>query len=266
MVDIVIPIYKQKPDEDDLISLHQVFNVLGSYNITFIHPKNLKLSEYQEFSQAKFSSFDNKYFQNILGYNQLMLSENFYKSFDKKYILIYQTDAFVFKNELDFWLEKNYDYIGAPWLRSRKKIPFVKLFWDKTICKLKEFINFKGNKKWQKDKSLMYNEVGNGGLSLRKREKFIEILAKLPEVVEIYLKPENQSSFYAEDVFYSIEPKRNGLEFTKPSYTLACKFALENKQEKGLILNNGELPFACHRWNKERDFWRKYFKNFGYKI
>ena len=31
-------------------------------------------------------------------------------------MLIYQLDAYVFKDELLNWANKGYDYIGAPWL------------------------------------------------------------------------------------------------------------------------------------------------------
>ncbi|MBP2617067.1 DUF5672 family protein [Chryseobacterium jejuense] len=265
MVDIIIPIYKEIPDRDDLISFSQVFHILGSYKITFIHPKSLPLDAYKDFN-ASFIGFDDRYFKNIFGYNQLMMDVNFYKSFSEKYILIYQSDCFVFKDDLINWCKKNYDYIGAPWIRSSEHIPFLKLFFDKTIAKFKGMTNFKGNGKWQKDKSLLYNTVGNGGLSLRKREKFIEVLENLPKVVQIYLKPENTGQFYAEDVFFSIEPERNGIIFSKPNYKEACLFSIENKQEKAMNINKGELPFGCHRWNKEKDFWRPYFSKAGYSI
>jgi len=265
LVDIIIPIYKEIPDRDDLISLNQVFHVLGNHKITFIHPKSLLLDAYKNFA-AHFLSFDDQYFQNIFGYNQLMLSLEFYKSFSEKYILIYQTDCFVFKEDLLKWCEKDYDYIGAPWIRSAENIPLFKLIFDKTIAKLKSVVNFKGNGKWQKDKSLLYNNVGNGGLSLRKREKFIEVLEKIPEVTKIYLNPKNSGQFYAEDVFFSIEPERNGIIFSKPNYKEACLFSIENKQEKAMNINKGKLPFGCHRWNKEKDFWRPYFSEAGYSI
>ncbi len=266
MVDIVIPIYRQTPNADDLVSLHRTFDVLKKYEITFVHPKKLDITEYLGFANAKFIGFDDIFFKNIEGYNQLMLNKSFYESFHKKYILICQTDVFIFKDELDFWCQKNYDYIGAPWIRSKEKISFFKLIWEKTLYLTKTLINYKGNKKWQKDKSLIYNKVGNGGLSLRKREKFIEIINRLPHVINIYLKPENKSTFYAEDVFFSIEPLRNGIHFSKPDYKEACKFAVENKQKKALVKNSGDLPFGCHRWNKEKDFWREYFAKEGYTI
>ena len=265
MVHIIVPIYKEIPSEDDLVAINQLFKILGSHKITFIHPNHLNLKNYFQFS-ALFKDFENAYFESIFGYNQLMLTIDFYKNFSEKYLLIYQTDCFVFKDDLLNWCEKDFDYIGAPWIRSQEKIPFFKLVFDRGISNFKKYFNFKGNGATQKDKSLLYNEVGNGGLSLRKREKFIEVLEKVPKVVEVYLNPKNSGDFYAEDVFFSIEPKRNNIKFTKPNYKIAAKFAIENKQKKALEMIGGELPFGCHRWNKEKVFWKSHFLKFGYSI
>lgn len=265
MVDIVIPVYKPTPDEDEVISIKQTFS-LNNENITFVHPENMDISAYTSFGNAKFVTFKEEYFKDIDGYNRLMLSTEFYENFREEFILICQTDAFIFKDDLLYWCHKNYDYIGAPWLRSRDKIPFIKLIWDKLNYHLKVIFNYKKNGKWQKDKTLLYNKVGNGGLSLRKRKKCIEVLNKLPHVVNIYLKSINKSIFYAEDIFFSIEPSRNGIDFSIPDYKEACLFSIENKQEKALAYNNGILPFGCHRWNKEKNFWRKIFKQLDVNI
>ena len=49
----------------------------------------------------------------------LMLSPFFYESFlDFKYVLIHQLDVFIFKDELNYWCNQNYDYIGAPWFKD----------------------------------------------------------------------------------------------------------------------------------------------------
>jgi hypothetical protein len=265
VVHIIVPIYKEMPSEDDLVSIHQLFKILGSHKITFIHPNNLNLKNYHHFP-AFFKGFEDSYFESIFGYNQLMLSLDFYQNFSEKYLLIYQTDCFVFKDDLLNWCEKDFDYIGAPWIRSWEKIPSIKLFSDRGIATIKRIFNFRGNGATQKNKSLLYNEVGNGGLSLRKREKFIEVLEQLPKVVEVYLNPKNSGDFYAEDVFFSIEPKRNNIKFTKPNYKIAAKFAIENKQQKALKIIGEDLPFGCHRWNKEKTFWKPYFLKFGYSI
>ncbi|MDO5105028.1 DUF5672 family protein [Capnocytophaga sp.] len=261
MVDVVIPIYKKNPEADDIIALRQGFRVFKNYPITFVHPTSLDITPYKQFGKADFLAFDDIFFKDIYGYNQLMLSVDFYKSFSKKYILIYQTDAYVFKDELQYWCGRDYDYIGAPWLGSKESIPLEKSIWDTVAYLSKKLINYKKNNKAQKNKSLLYNEVGNGGFSLRKREKFIEVLEKLAEQLKIYTKPENFSPFYAEDVFFSIEPERNDITFSKPDYKEACKFAIENKVEKAFLYNKNELPFGCHRWNKEnRAFWKDYIR------
>lgn len=265
MVDIVIPVYRETPTEDDLIALKQAFKILNLHKITFVHPKSLNLSAYKKF-EADFKGFDDFYFKDIFGYNQLMMSIDFYRSFSQKYILIYQTDCFVFKDELLFWCEKDYDYIGAPWIRKSTKVPHIKWFFDTGVAKIKSAVNFKGNRRWQKNKSLLYNAVGNGGLSLRKREKFIEILEKIPEVAKIYLDRKNSGRFYAEDVFFSIEPQRNNISFLKPPYMEACAFSIENRQTIAMKINNGKIPFGCHRWNKDRNFWQKIFKDYGVEI
>lgn len=262
MVDVVVPIYKKLPSENDIIALRRVFCVLKNHPIVFVHPSNLDMTFYKQFGDANFLAFDDVFFQGIQGYNQLMLNLDFYKRFSKKYILIYQTDAYVFKDELLYWCKKDYDYIGAPWLGSKESIPLEKKVWDQVAYLSKKLINYKNNNKAQKNKSLLYNGVGNGGFSLRKREKFIEVLEKLADQAKIYLKTENYSSrFYAEDVFFSIEPERNGIQFSKPDYKEACRFSIENKVGKAFSYNNNELPFGCHRWNKENySFWKQYIK------
>ena len=179
MVDIVIPIYKKDPTLDDTTAINQAFKLLKGYDITFVHPKSLDITNYKKFDEATFKAFNDTYFESIYGYNQLMLNVEFYEAFSKKYILIYQTDAFIFKDDLNYWCEKDYDYIGAPWIRSKEKLPLIKKIWDYSICCIKSITNYHSSGKTQKNKSLLYNQVGNGGFSLRKREKFIEVLKAL---------------------------------------------------------------------------------------
>lgn len=256
MTEILIPLYKPQPDLDDLKSLDQVFRVLGTWPIVWVCPKSLDLSAYAHYPAIRTERFDDTFFEGIPGYNRLMLSTEFYQRFSADYLLIYQTDAYVFQDSLQDWVDRGYDYIGAPWIRSRENIPFAKKLWDTTLANIGKIFN--QNKNYQKDKSLLYNRVGNGGLSLRNRKAHIRVLEKLKDGVEIYLRPENQSNFYAEDVFFSIEPLRQGIDFKIPDWKEALGFAIENKQEKAFRILDGKLPFGCHRWNKEKRFWKNY--------
>jgi hypothetical protein len=93
-----------------------------------VQPEGLENDYHKKYSNISVESFPKRYFENIEGYNELLLSASFYERFlDTKYILIYQLDAFFFKDELQEWCDRGYDYIGAPWITTQKHT-LVKVF------------------------------------------------------------------------------------------------------------------------------------------
>jgi len=266
---VVIPLYKVKPSADELISLCQCFKVLNSYNIIFVVPYNFKIKEYLLFTNHEIKEFPCQYFDSIDGYNNLLKSSKFYFSFIKyKYILIYQLDAFVFKNDLSTWLSKGYDFVGAPWFNG-----FNKITTDKIII-----------------------GVGNGGFSLRNTKKAIIILRrlyllrllnkylfnnKLSEFlshkrvsliskfimylfsinnVHIHLKYLLTNTSANEDGFWSIWVNSTFSDFKVASINEAMKFSFEVNPSLLYQMNNNELPFGCHAWRKYEfdNFWSKF--------
>ena len=128
LVKVVIPIYQASLSQQERKSLSQAYKILRMYPLVVIKPNHLDLSELvTEFPKLSFISFADSYFKGISGYNRLMLAKEFYESFlDCTYILIYQLDAYVFRDELREWCNKGYDYIGAPWLqRPVYKLPVI---------------------------------------------------------------------------------------------------------------------------------------------
>lgn len=264
MVAIIIPLYKEHPSAYDIVSLEQCFKVLSQFPIICIKPESMSLKSYSyEFS--KVISFEDSYFQNIASYNKLMMSSSFYELFlEYKYILIHQTDAFVFKNTLLDWCKKNYDYIGAPWLRNRLYPDLVKDIKES----IKGYIHRGLNKK-QVGADLptllqMENQVGNGGLSLRKTAKFYKICRKSPKEIDLYLS--RNEHFFNEDVFWSIEVNRFWHRLKIPSYKKAVFFSIENNPQVAMILTEGELPFGCHAWDRNSEFFRSILAAYGYSI
>lgn len=74
-----------------------------------------------------------------------------YKAFAKyEYMLIAQLDAVCFRDDLDEWCGKDYDYVGAPWCHLCKH-----------VCRTDQY---------RSEEKL----VGNGGLSLRKIQTFLD--------------------------------------------------------------------------------------------
>ena len=110
-------------------------------------------------------------------YSRLFVSPSFYELIPTETFLVFQTDSIVnpqYKHLIHEFL--GYDYVGAPWLE------------------------------------VYPGQVGNGGLSLRKKSKMLEIINK-----RIWRGVEN------EDLFFSFYP---GLH--KPSASHAATFSVES--------------------------------------
>ncbi len=263
-VAVVIPFYKATLSAYEKIAIDQCKKVLGTHPIIAIKPRYLTLPQNVQTSFfTDVISFEDHYFKNIAGYNALMLAVDFYKAFlDYEYILIYQLDAFVFKDELQRWCSSNYDYIGAPWLREFDYPDVFKAVKSKIKC----YLHTRNNVQKDGLPSIMQfeNRVGNGGFSLRRVKKFYDLCLKMRPQIEAYLKRTEHE--FNEDMFWSIEVNRKKKILNIPSYKTGLRFSIENFPERALHVNNGQLPFGCHAWDKHVDFWRVAFKEYGYAI
>jgi hypothetical protein len=263
-VAVIIPFYRDTVSHFEEIALQQCEKVLGNYAKIAIKPQHLLLP--QKAGLVSFNNvveFDDKYFSGIEGYNSLMLSEVFYKAFlDYEYILIYQLDAFVFKDELAYWCSQNYDYIGAPWLRRKGYKSPIKSKAYQLIYKWHRFFNLqKGGLPTEKQ---FYDRVGNGGLSLRRVNKFYNLAIELRVTAQEYLN--KGGAMFNEDAFWSIEVNRKLKRLNIPEYKTGVKFSIELHPERALELNAQQLPFGCHAWDLHLTFWRDIFSKYGYKI
>lgn len=251
LVKIIIPIYRAELAPLEKISLQQICRILKNYPLTVIKPAGLDLTALsRQYPQLVFEEFEGEYFRGISAYNRLMMSEVFYSRFvDYEYILICQLDTYIFKDELKEWCNKGYDYIGAPWfVRPIYRFPLLRLTsWiKKQFCELfhlpnSQITNFK---------------VGNGGLSLRRVSSHLKAVSVLHETIDRFLQhPGNH--LFNEDVFFSVEVNKHGMNFTYPDYMEALRFSFDKYPALCYKLNNNQLPFGCHSWYKRRmkKFW-----------
>ena len=272
---IVIPIYKETLNFFEIQSVEQCIKVLSDYTIHFVCPRELNIDFYKEnFSGIiDFTYFDKYYFQDLAGYNRLMLSVGFYKEFDKyKYMLIYQTDCYVFRDELLNWASKGYDYIGGIWFEGYVGNPFL------------------GSKVWC---------AGNGGLSLRNIKSIKKILMSKkvlepikPLVMEIKKQYKKGEINYLKKLILlplNILGYKNNYNFRAKSYSLnedsffAEAYSKYNRLKIPEVDNAldfswdrcpaflyekiGQFPFACHAWFREdfpyegnKEFWSKHIE------
>jgi len=119
---VIIPIYKESPNELELLSLSRCVAILGHYPIIFFGPRSLNPEMYLRIARrASKRDFDDSYFASIGTYSTLLLSAPFYRAFlDFERVLVHQLDAFVFRDVLDDWCSRPYDYVGAPWWNERE--------------------------------------------------------------------------------------------------------------------------------------------------
>jgi len=268
---IIIPIYKNYLTDYEILSLKQCCKILNNYKIIFVTYKKIDCSIYNDICNSfnvifNYEYFNKYYFNNIIGYNSLLISKNFYLRFKEyKYILIYQLDAYVFRDELEYWCNKEYDFIGAPWLKLDKSKPTV--FFQE-----------------------IYN-IGNGGFSLRNTKNslkkinyYINILSVIRLFFSFYFEISNNRFknilnllffiflFIPNKIIRIIFFKSKFLKFNEdfiwsrlfykdkniPSPLEASQFSFELYPEYLFILNNNKLPFGCHSWYS-------YYNYFFYK-
>ena len=145
-------------------------------------------------------------------YCEMLMSENFWNMLTGEKILIYQEDSCIFKKNIDDFTK--YDYIGGPWPKS------------------------------QQDNSV---GVGNGGFSLRSREKMIEIINTIhPSSIELSsntLSYIQRSKLYCipEDIYFTKAMIDNNIGVIS-SWETARKFSQESVESNS--------PFGGHCfWN-----------------
>lgn len=247
---IVFPLYKA-PDETELAFLENGLRLTEGHKQVIVAPEGLEIDEFfGTLEQLEVKRFAKHYFDGIAGYNKLLLSKAFYGTFSLfDYILIHQADVYLFKDELDIWCKKKYDYIGAPWFRP-DKLNRGTLFNAAQSLKL----SFKKNKIYGN----RYNKVGNGGLSLRKVSAALNVLEKVhPALLKKYTSA--QGDEYNEDIFWSLEAPQI-TDFKIPEWEEAMHFAVEFQPSTAYHQYlNEELPFGCHAPMKhEPEFWKKF--------
>ncbi len=251
---VLIIAYSNTPSISELASFEQCVKILGNHPLILVCPHSLDVTKYLEVSQRyakqlQLAPFHDAYFTSVKSYNRLMLSIEFYEAFvEHKYILLYQLDAWVFKDELEYWCNKQYDYIGAPWFEGHDTAT---------------------------EKSPLLPVAGNGGFSLRKVQSILKLLSQRIsyEHTKISANHEQETptkaykkmtvmSFFMkthaneDTLFVEYGPKLDS-NFMVASPQESIAFSFEVNAPVLYKMNNNTLPFGCHAFEKyDWDFWK----------
>ena len=270
---VLVIVYQNRLSDLEKISLNQCMKVLKNYPIRLVKPASLDLSGWPAgIASLPHENFPDKFFKDIGAYSRLLISSEFYKRFLQfEYILIYQLDAFVFKDSLQEWCSKGYDYVGAPW-----------------------FENFSNDQP-----NAHLTGVGNGGFSLRNVKAHLRVLHSfsyltpprenwqrrvlskprgvqwLTETIGFFLDlwvrnntfwPLNSFRGF-EDQFWGLIAARNFRWFKVAGIQEAMHFSIEMQPRRVYAMNHYQLPFGCHAWWKyDFGFWQPHIKECGYHL
>lgn len=245
-VAVCIPIYTDKLSNNEIISLNQIFKIFINRDIYLVGPESIlkKFKTSINSQNVSIVSFEKQYFKSIYGYNRLLMSKKFYKRFSLyDYLLICQLDVYVFEDRLDYWVNKNYDFIGAPILSNLN-------------------FNFKES------------QLLNGGFSLRKIKSHINVL---DNILFRYYTIKKLASLHIDSIFKKfLRILRDGIIFNYNIKNLtpiinedvywtylidsntfkicnrreAINFAIEKYPRKLFEYLDGEVPMAVHAWWK----------------
>ena len=237
-VAVVIPSHKSNLSPLEIQSVKRAAAVLGAYDLWLAAPQGIDRQPWRQWAPAiQFCEFDAYFFSSWRGYNHLCRSKLFYDQFAAyEYILIYQTDCYVFRDELLDWCARGYDYIGAPLLNDEFRTTSKKRWTQWWI--IRPFLRM----------------VLNGGLSLRRVKTFRRASWWL-RWTDLFLLS------IPEDVFWT-NFGRYFYPIRMPHWAEALEFSFDATPTDCLKKADGHLPFACHSWNHKDylDFWKQFIK------
>ncbi len=266
---IVIPYHKSRLEKHEQVSLSQACRIFSNYPIYIVKPRSmLKLDGFNEAdNHVRFVSLNDEHFKSWQSNNHLLTTLKFYKLFKKhSHILLYHLDAYAFRDELPFWCGREFDWIGAVWIDN-----------------------------WTTDTKKITG-VGNGGFSLRRTDACIKIARRIAIIRSIansvaWLIPKSKlqaagqryyqflkhlrlfrlkdltsigrmvtsPKSFNEDLFWAINVPQTFTDFKIAAPEDAIKFSFETHPGYLYKLNNEQLPFGCHAFERyDPDFWREH--------
>ncbi len=232
---IVVPVYKPQLNMLEQFSVDNLLARAPGRKIVFVAPQGLNERYYRErFPGLPFERFEDRFFASLAGYNEMMLSPMFYQRFAAHdFLLVHQTDALLFKDDLDGWMRSGHDYIGGPWPQG--------ITLDAMVA----------NASLYSDSALRLF-VGNGGFSLRSVKKCIAVIAEAAELHFLW-----RTRCLYEDCFFAFAGAMTQ-QFSIPGADVASRFSLECQPAQFFAANGGVVPTGCHAWWKfDLPFWQK---------
>jgi hypothetical protein len=267
---VIVLIFTHKSELEwyESIALRQCVHVLERHPISLVCPEGLDVAAYKSIAPAiKIDFIPPHWLASLRAYNRMKIVPFLYERYAAyEFMLTYELDAFVFKDELEEWCEQGWDYIGAPWFEGYTKAT----------------------------PSSRPLGVGNGGFSLRRISTMLRISRSwraMRPMLKVYLEWRRVTDgsprgpwrllgnliwrncfhhylnrfSWGEDIFWSCAGDRIA-GFRLAPHQVARHFSFEVNPERLFIECGSKLPFGCHKWMEyQPDFWKPLIEAEGYR-
>ncbi|MBP5317884.1 MAG: hypothetical protein J6Y77_00550 [Paludibacteraceae bacterium] len=246
---VVVPVYRPFIEAHEAKSLESLFRCFGQkYPVALVAPEGLDATAWtSRFAFDAVERFDDRFFEGIAGYNRLMTDAGFYARFaDYDYLLICQSDVYVFFDGLDAFVQAGYDYVGAPWV-SRHGV------FGKMLAAVQWGVGRVFGPKHKLYRYQRLDRVGNGGFSLRRVQAFQRFCSDYRQQLSDDYTGEN------EDVIFATLPRQFGCGWLYPTAEEALGFAFDLNPQRLYQKSGGKLPMAAHAWHTavNHPFWQR---------
>ena len=239
----LIPYHKYEMTYLEKLALNRIYDVFANRTCYLLLPSYIDPNKFISMNLDQniidkyikyhnnfyYVNFGDEYFKSSCTYNALVLHENTYNYFKNlgfNYVLICQLDAFIFEDKLDYFLEKNYDFIGSflsTYLNTWMENEIIDNYCEHLLTK---------------------NIFMNGGFSLRNIDFCINAINNYHDFIYDTLIPEfldgknnhvNEDDFFSQNV-YNIPKALDIFNFCLSGY---------NAKNYHFIINY-EYPMAIH--------------------
>ena len=241
---VVVPAHRLELDDDQRVSLAHLNAHLGRHDTFLAVPDSAPGT----IGGLPTRRFDARFFESHRAHTSMMLSPRFYTAFtDYEFLLVYHLDSLVFRDDLEAWCERGYDYVGAPWTRRGA------------------------------DGRPYFTGVGNGGFSLRRVQaclRAVEALQRpgtrarivLSQTLAVARRARQgvgaasaalRARYLFDDKFFGLHAGRLVPGFRVAPVRAALQFAFETEPRFCFAENADRLPTGCHKWTAhDPEFWR----------
>jgi hypothetical protein len=261
-VAVVTPVYLPALQRHERVSLRHLRDYLAGYDCYQLSPASLDV----KLEGFKLRPFPDEDFKSIHSYSRLMLSRRFYEAFaDYDYILIYQLDCVVFRDELDWWCGQGFDYIGAPLfkVKDQPESGFSGACnGGLSLRKVKSFLAVLESKRYMSEHVSLLSDLCHQPFVEVRPLPWFKRLKKRAEVARAVRRGvQAYTAEYTlnEDQFWSGRAGYFDSAFRVAPPETALQFAFETAPAWCYERNRRNLPFGAHAWAKyDQGFWRRY--------